>query len=162
MVSLIWILMAAQTLLASDDVCLKNKIQLEREARNAFLKIIKTEAVKTVTAHYQKNNLAPVKHIEVIPQTEALLLKVNAGKDSVLLKAKWKEKIKVTIWPEDKKEVDALGRPLMKGQKCLARAYAFSTDKEKLFVDVVNAESAAVVTGFSVTNLAEISQTAPR
>lgn len=138
----------------ADDICQKNKAVLESKATQSFLTSIKNAAVTEISLHYRKNNLTPVKFIDLVGHSpEVLNFKVDAGKDSVQLMVKIKEKIKVTIWPEEKKEVDALGRSKTPGTKCIANAYTFSTTKDKLFLDIQNAQTKAVITSFSVKNL---------
>lgn len=140
----------------SEDVCQKNKAQLEKKAVSEFLSSVKVTAVQEITKHYAKNNLTPVKHIDVVSQTlDQIQLKVQAGADSVGLTVKLKEKIKVAIWPEDetKREVDSLGRPKVAGKKCSAHAYMFATTKEKIFLDIINTQTKAAVTSFSMKNL---------
>ncbi len=140
----------------TEDVCQKNKAQLEKKAVSEFLSSVKVTAVSEITKHYAKNNLTPVKHIDVVTQTlDQIQLKVQAGADSVGLTVKLKEKIKVAIWPEDetKREVDALGRPKIAGKKCSAHAYMFATTKEKIFLDIINTQTKAAVTSFSMKNL---------
>lgn len=140
----------------AEDICQKNKSILEKKAISEFLSSVKVTAVQEITKHYAKNNLTPVKHIDVVTQTlDQIQLKVHAGADSVGLTVKLKEKIKVAIWPEDpaKKEVDALGRPKVAGTKCSAHAYMFATTKEKVFLDVINTQTKATVTSFSMKNL---------
>ena len=140
----------------TEDVCQKNKAKLEKKAVSEFLSSVKVTAVSEITKHYAKNNLTPVKHIDVVTQTlDQIQLKVQAGADSVGLTVKLKEKIKVAIWPEDetKREVDALGRPKIAGKKCSAHAYMFATTKEKIFLDIINTQTKAAVTSFSMKNL---------
>lgn len=155
MFTLLSVLLTLNSALA-EDICQKNKVALERKATQSFLTAIKSAAVQEINNHYQKNNLGPVKYVDLIGHSpEVLNFKVEAGKDSVNLMVKIKEKIKVAVWPKDndKKDVDALGRTKTPGTKCIAHAYTFATTKDKLFLDIQNSQTKAVIASFSVKNL---------
>lgn len=154
MLALVLILFPS-TYLRAEDACDKHKKTLQKEVTVKFYKNIKAATLKELTLLYDKNNLSPVKSIQFIGQnSRGLIYRISAGKDSIDVTVKLQEKIRVSFWPQ-RPVVDALGRAKNAQGICVARAYAFSTSQEKIFLDIENTSTKTTIASISVVNLAE-------